>query len=179
MEKVDTFIRDLKERRKLETDKYKKAEIERHAEEVEMMYDIVQATENFIQTKENLAKNLNFLTLNKHSIRKVIQETETAKGLPISIEYQQQAMNLFTDGITFMNNFKDVQRILEADKSIDFSKPASDLLDCTKTVENEVRKIRLSFNQVEALHSKVDELKSTLFVDEGDNHQDLDDSVFH
>lgn len=40
----------------------------------------------------------------------------------------RQAMNLFTDGITFMNNFKDVQRILEADKSIDFSKPASDLV---------------------------------------------------
>ena len=41
-------------------------------------------------------------------------------------------MRLFTDGITFMNNFKDVQRILEADKNIDVSKPANDLVSKMK-----------------------------------------------
>lgn len=46
MEKVDSFIRDLKEGRKLESDKYKKAEMERHAEEAEMVNDLVEATGN-------------------------------------------------------------------------------------------------------------------------------------
>ena len=46
MEKVDSFIRDLKERRKLESEKYQKAEIERYVEEAEMVNDLVEATGN-------------------------------------------------------------------------------------------------------------------------------------
>lgn len=178
MNKVDAFIAILKEKNKLQQEKFTKEKNDQDQEKAKMINDVVETTENLIQTKENIAKNLSFLTSNKHSIFKVTQEAETTKGLPISSECQPQALNLFASSITFLNNFQDVQRTLETDKNLELSKPAGDIVRSTRTIENELKKLRSSFNQIEALQLKVEQLKSTLFIPENDTQQELDDSIF-
>ncbi|XP_051169463.1 uncharacterized protein LOC127286881 [Leptopilina boulardi] len=178
MNKVDSFIAILKEKNKLKKEKYELEENDNDKEKTKMINDVVETTENLIQTKENIAKNLNFLISNKHSIYKVTQEVETTKGLPISSEYQQQALDLITNSITFLNNVQDTQRILETDKNLELSKPASDIVRSTRTIENELKKLRSSYNQIEALQLKVEQLKSTLFIPESETQQDLEDSLY-
>ncbi|KAG7189082.1 hypothetical protein KM043_008661 [Ampulex compressa] len=179
MEDVERLIENLRKRRSVREEKLKTCELEQVAGYNELMKEIQDLENERNRCKANIAKNLNVLTTHKHSIYKIIKDSENVPGLPITHTYQQQAVSFFSEVIQFVNKLPQIyDDINNTDKEkVDPMRIVEDITASTNSMANQLQKTKSSISQTETLMKNIKLLQESCCTTDDEDFE-LDRSIF-
>ncbi|KAK2586279.1 hypothetical protein KPH14_001534 [Odynerus spinipes] len=177
MEEIEIIKDLLHKRRNLYCEKYKQEEKKQNEEYDVLMKRLKALHEERMQYQESIAKNCINLIAHKHAVQKILHDSEQVSRLPISHDYHQQTIQLFSDAIEFINNFLESNGpidILQKD-NIDVEKLTNDIATCTNHVGNEFYKAKSAVLHIEKVKNNIEILRE-LYVSSDDENAELNSS---
>lgn len=162
MENIVETIDLLHKRKKFCEKKFSKME-KRQITEYNNLIAKVQATkgERF-QCKENITRNLQFLTMNKNLIHRLFQDSQNILSLPISYNNHGEAMALFTQGTEFIKETNQTYDILCTGNASAFKMEKigpmfliNSINSSAEAAANELNRVKATIAQADALHRNI------------------------
>ena len=122
---------------------------------------------------ETVSKNLQSLTTHKHSIYKLVHDSENAPGLPISHNYHRRAITFLSEGIDFVNKSQNAYKNFDNDdkeNNVDSIDLINDIALCTNTVGSELYMVESLIAKVKTLQRNAD---VRILLDRGDEDTEV------
>ncbi|CAK9800508.1 hypothetical protein ANTPLA_LOCUS2453 [Anthophora plagiata] len=174
MENIEKAIMLLSERRIIYEERFAKEEKKRIAEYNNLMNKLQTLKDERNDCKESISKNLQRLTTHEHSIYKLIHNSESVPGLPVSHDYHRQAIMFLSEGIDFINNLENVYKTLDnsnKDNDNNSTNLVRNITFCTNSIGTELHKIKSLISEVKTLQNNADILQEYCLVN---NDEDME-----
>nr|XP_034172528.1 uncharacterized protein LOC117600768 isoform X2 [Osmia lignaria] len=153
------FIELLHKRKTIREVHFTNTERQQVAKYNNVMESLQTLKDNRNDCKENISKNLLHLTTHKHSVYKLIYNSENSAGLPVSHDHHRQIIMLLSEGIDFINKLQNIYKNLDNENKENNANSANlthDITSCTRSVERELYKIKLLIAEIQILQNNAD-----------------------
>ena len=173
MENIQRVIDLLHKKKAIRVKQFAETERKQTEEYNDLIHTLQAMKDERISCIETVNKNLQSLTTHKHSIYKLVHNSENAPGLPISRNYHRQAVTFLSEGIDFINKSQNAYKNFDNDdkennvNSIDL---INDIALCTNTVGNELYMVESLIAKVKTLQRNAD---VRILLDRGDEDTEV------
>ncbi|CAL7946034.1 unnamed protein product [Xylocopa violacea] len=174
MSSIENVIELLRKKRAIREKQFANEEIKQITEYNDLMNTLQTVKDELNNCKENIGKNLQRLTTHKHSISKLIQNSESTPRLPITHDYHRQAIMFLSEGTDFINKIQIVYKNFNNNNkknNINSTTLLENITSCTNSVGNELYKIKSLITEVKTLRTNVDMLQECCLVN---NDEDME-----
>ncbi|XP_003695626.2 LOW QUALITY PROTEIN: uncharacterized protein LOC100864646 [Apis florea] len=171
MDSIEKVINLLHERRTIREEQFaieEKKQITEYSNLINTLQTIKDERNNY---KESIIKNLQSLTMHKHSIYKLICNAENISGLPVSHDYHRQAIMFLSEGINFINKLQDIFKNFDnIDKNnINSMNMLHDITFCTKSIGNELCKVKSLISDIKTLQKNTEILQEYCLINDDED----------
>ncbi|KAG6795433.1 hypothetical protein HZU73_09216 [Apis mellifera caucasica] len=172
MDSIEKVINLLHKRRTIREEQFT-IEEKKQITEYSNLINTLQAIKDERNTyKESIVKNLQSLTMHKHSIYKLIYNAENISGLPVSHDYHRQAIMFLSEGIDFINKLQDIFKNfdnIDKKNNINSMNMLHDIIFCTKSIGNELCKVKSLISDIKTLQKNTEILQEYYLVNDDED----------
>ncbi|XP_012141788.1 uncharacterized protein LOC100877169 isoform X1 [Megachile rotundata] len=179
MENVGKVIELLQRRRAVREKHFANVENSQVEEYNNLMETLQTLKDDRNECKEDINKNLQRLTAHKHSIYKLIHNSENTPGLPVSHDHHRQTIMLLSEGIDFINKLQNVYKNFDnenKENNVNSVNLIHNITSCTNSVGSELHKIKSLIAEIQILQNNVDllnKLKQEYYLNASDEDMDI------
>ncbi|XP_046735800.1 uncharacterized protein LOC124405170 [Diprion similis] len=164
-ENPDLVINLLRRHRELENDNDLNRETMIKIEQNVKLKELQSLHDKQLQIKENINKNLKSIVMQKHGLQKVIDGSkDNAPKLPVTYKSKQEAINLVSNAINFVNKFSEVQKSIEPENEVDVNQLCKKINTYGESVNQELSRCKILVDQVGTFRENTEIIKNHCFL---------------